>query len=123
MTTPTVNSISIITSSVMAALFMALRRFLFCDGTFVCYWTAVCEAATTGAAVGGVTEATAGATGVFATGVAAGVVVAACCCGITSFWPYWTFLGSVMLFALRRSSVLIPYFLAMVAGDSLKSTM
>src|SRR6266404_9504804 len=64
----------------------------------------------------GVAGATVGVAVVLAT------VVGACCCGITSRWPYWTFFASLMLFALRRSSVLIPYFLAMVAGDSLKST-
>jgi hypothetical protein len=37
MTTPIVNSISMITNSVMAALFMALRRPLFCDRMFVDY--------------------------------------------------------------------------------------
>src|ERR1035438_697410 len=118
MTTPIVNSISMITSSVMAALFTALRRFPFYERTSACYWTVVCEAATTGAAATDVDggAAGAGATVVLATGVAA------CCCGITSRWPYWTFFASVMLFALRRSSVLIPYFLAMVAGRSEEHT-
>ena len=62
-----------------------------------------------------------------AAGVVAGVavvdaIVAGCCVGITRRWPYWTFLASVMLFALSRSSILTPYFLAIVDGDSLKST-
>jgi len=92
------------------------------------YWTVAREADTTGAANAGVAGAVVAVVVVLAAGVVAGVVVVeavapGCCVGITRRWPYWTFLASVMLFALSRSSVLMPYFFAIVAGYSLKSTM
>ena len=52
------------------------------------------------------------AAGVVTGAVAVEATAAGCCIGITRRWPYLV-LASVMLFALSRSSILTPYFLAM----------
>ena len=54
--------------------------------------------------------------------VAAGAGAVVCANGIVRCWPYCTFRESVMLLAFIRSSSLTPYFRAMVAGVSPKST-
>ena len=62
-----------------------------------------------------------------ATAGVAGVVlldadVAAGAVGIISFWPTTMRLASLTLFTFIRSSTFTPYFLAIRAGDSPKST-
>ena len=137
MTTPMVNNASMIVNSVMAALFTGLPFSGYTNRMAVGYCTVARDADTTGAASPGVVGAGVPAVVAFAAPLAGGVLLATgscgsrrgrCCRARLLQWDHQTL---AVLDLLRIRDVvgvkqvvgLMPYFLAIVAVEYLKSTI